>query len=65
MVDTTGSKLPVGHTPQQDDIVFTQVVANWVHHPHKDTMVIIAEVANSLVYRWLVDRGTAVCWLFN
>ena len=60
MVHATDSKPLIGHTSQPDDIVFTQADASWVHNPHKDTLVITAEVANSLIHRLLVDSGSTV-----
>ena len=65
MVYSTGSKPLVGHTPQPDDIVFTEANASWVHNPYKDALVIMIEVANNLVHRLLVDRGSAVNILYE
>ena len=65
MVHTTGSKPLVGHAPLPDDIVFTKANASWVHNPLEDALVIIIEIANSLVHRLLGDSGSAVnilCW---
>ena len=64
MVYTTGSKPPIGYTPQLDDIFFTQDDASWVHNPHKDALVNIVEVTNSLVHRLLVDSGSAINILY-
>ena len=64
VVHTTGSKPRMGYMPQLDDIVFTQANASWVHHPHKDALVITVEVANSLVHRLLVDNRSAVNILY-
>ena len=33
-----------------EDIVFTEVGARWVHHPHTDALVITAKVANNSVH---------------
>ena len=64
MVHTVGSKLPVGYTPQPDDIVFTKANASWVHNPHEDALVITAEISNSLIHRLLVDNESAVNILY-
>ena len=50
VVHTTGSKPPVGYTPQPDYIVFNQADASWVQNPHEDALVIIPEVTNNLVH---------------
>ena len=60
MVHKTGSKHFKGHASQPDNIVFTQANASWVHNPHEDALVIMAEVANSLIHRLLVDSGSTV-----
>ena len=60
MVHATGSRPLMGHMPQLDDIVFTQVGASWVHNLHEDALVI----ANSLVHRLLVDSGSIVSILY-
>ena len=60
MVHTTRSKPPSDYVPQLDDIVFTQGDTSLVHHPHKDAIVIIAEVANNIVHRLLIDSGSTV-----
>ena len=64
MVHITGSKIPVGHMPQLDDIVFTKADVSWVHNPHEDALVITIEIANSLVYRLLVDNRSAINILY-
>ena len=51
---------PRGCLPQPDNIAFTQVDASWVHPPYEDALVIIVEVANSLVNRLLVDSRSSV-----
>ena len=57
MVHSTSVCSSEGITPKPKDIVFTEVDANWVHHPGKDALVIIAKIANSLVHRILVETG--------
>ena len=64
VVHTTGSKPPRGYTPQSDYIVLTQADASWVHHPHKDALVITVEATNSLVHRLLVDSRSVVNILY-
>ena len=64
MVHATGSKPLMGHAPQPDDIFFTQIDASWVHNPYEDTLVITANVANSLIHRLLVDNVSAVSILY-
>ena len=39
-----------------EDIIFIKTNARWVHHPYKDTLVITAKVANSLIHRVLVNN---------
>ena len=41
------------------NIVFIETDASWVHHPHKDALVITAKIANSLIHRVLIDSGSA------
>ena len=41
-----------------------QAVVSWVHHPFEDALVIIAEVAKSLIHRLFVDTGSAVNILY-
>ena len=64
VVHTTGSKPLRGYMLQPDDIVFTQTDTSWVHHLHKDTLVITTEVFNNLVHRLLVDSGSIVNILY-
>ena len=49
-----------GITLKPEDIIFTEVDTNWVHHPHEDALVIMAKIANNLVHRILVDNRRAV-----
>ena len=53
-----------GTMPKPKDIVFTETDASWVHHPHEDTLVITAKIANSLIHRVLVDSRSAVNILY-
>ena len=64
VVHTTGSKRQRGYTPQPDNIVFTKANESEVYHPHEDTLVINAKVANSLVHWLLVDSESAVNILY-
>ena len=49
------------HVRQElEDIVFTEVDARWVHHPHADALVSIARVTNSNVHRLMVDDGSVM-----
>ena len=64
LVHSTRSKPLIGHTPQPDNIVFTQVNASWVHNLYEDALVITPEVANSLVHRLLVDNKSAINILY-
>ena len=43
-----------------EDIVFNEVDAIWVHHPHTDALIITVRVANSNIHKMLVDNGSAV-----
>ena len=47
-----------GIISKPEDIVFTKADANWVHHPYKDFLVVMAKVANSFVHKILVDNGS-------
>ena len=64
MEHTTSSKTLRGYMPQLDNIVFTLADASWVHHPHEDALVIIAEIANSLVHQLLLDSGSTINILY-
>ena len=44
---------------KSEDIVFTVTNASWVHHLHEDALVITTKIANSLIYRVLIDSGRA------
>ena len=46
------------------DIIFTEAHARWVHHPHVDAVVIIAQISNSNVHRLMVDDGRTVDILY-
>ena len=63
-VQTTNSSSPRGTMPKPDNIFFTETEASWVHHPHEDTQVITAKIANSLIHRVLVDSGSIVNILY-
>ena len=43
-----------------EDIIFTEADAKWVHHLHSDALVITTRIANSNIYRILVDNGSAI-----
>ena len=43
-----------------EDVVFIEVDARWVNHPHNDALVITARVANNNVHRMLVDNESVV-----
>ena len=45
-------------------IVFTEVDAKWVHHPHFHALVITVKMANNIVYRMLVVNDSATNILF-
>ena len=47
-----------------DDITFSDKDAHHVHHPHCDTLVINAMIANNNVHRMLVDNGSSVDILY-
>ena len=64
MVHTTGFKPLRGYSPQPDNIVFTQADVSWVHRSHEVALVIIFEVANSLVHQLLVDNESAINILY-
>ena len=46
------------------DIVFIEADANWVHHPHKDALVVTAKIANNIIHRMLGENGSASKILF-
>ena len=60
MVHTINACSSGGIISKSEDIVFTKVDTNWVHHPHKDALVVMAKIANSHVHTVLVDNGSAV-----
>ena len=41
-----------------------RVDANWVHHPHKDALVVMAKIANNIIHKMQVDNGSAANILF-
>ena len=53
-----------GKTQKPRDTVFTEVDANWVHHPYEDALVVTAKIANNIVHRMLVDNGSIVNTLY-
>ena len=64
MVQTTNNSSLKGIVPKPEDIVFVDIEASWVHHPHEDALVITAKKANNLIHRVLVDSGSAVSILY-
>ena len=53
-----------GIMQKPEDIVFTKVDANWMHHLHTDDLVIKVRIANSIVHKMLVDNGSAANIIF-
>ena len=47
-----------------EDIVFIEVDAKPVHHPHTYALVIIVRMANGNVHRMLVDNGSVIDILY-
>ena len=45
---------------EKDDITFTEKDAQWVHHPHSDSLVIKVRIGTRNVHRVLCDCGSAV-----
>ena len=64
MVQTISSSSPRGITPKLEDIAFTEIDANWVHHLHEDALVITTKIVNSLIHRVLIDSGSTVNILY-
>ena len=64
MVHATNVPPSGGITSRREVIVFTDVEVKWVHHPHKDALVIMAKIANSLVHKILVHNGSTVNILY-
>ena len=65
MVYAVGIHPTRGKTQKPGDIVFVEVDANWVHHPHEDALVVTAKIANSIFHRMLVDNGGAANIFFG
>ena len=49
---------------ENDDITFKESDAHLIHHPHCDSLVIKAMMANNNVHRILVDNGSSVDILY-
>ena len=64
IVHTTNECLLGDRMSNPKDIIFTKDDANWVHHPHEDTLVVTAKIGNNLVHRILVNNGCAVNILY-
>ena len=65
MVQTTNGSSPRGTMLKPEDIVFIETDTSWVHHPHKDALVITTKIANNFIHWVLIDSGSAVnilCW---
>ena len=64
MMQTTNSSSLKGTMPKPEDIVFTKTDANWVHHPHEDTIVITVKITNILIHWVLIDDGSTINILY-
>ena len=53
-----GEKPPKSFKREREVITFTDADGWWVHHPHKDPLVIITTIGNMNVHRTLVDNGS-------
>ena len=47
-----------------EDIIFREVDARWVHHPHADALVIMTQVTNNNVHHLTVDDGSTIDILY-
>ena len=47
-----------------EDIIFREVDARWVHHPHTNALVITTRVANSNIHYLMVDDSITVDILY-
>ena len=50
--------------PKLEYIVFTEIDARWVYLPYEDALVITAKIDNSMIYRVLIDSGSAINILY-
>ena len=63
-VQKTEERPPKQARQKLEDIVFIEVDARWVHHPHVDALVITARIANGTVHRLMVDDGSVTDILY-
>ena len=59
MVHKADMRPAKGAQREPTDIIFVEVDAKWVQHPHTDALVITVKIANSIVHRILVDNSSA------